>query len=196
MDKEDVSKLKNLLLNKATYLLTKGRIEEGMEKIERFKKTMGIMVPLRTKWINELLGIISEGLGEEHVLEFWRKFAVQRLTSYETESPIKILEDLILVHNALGSNIKNVEEKEDRYILTLDPCGSMGVAMRKNMIDLEKDVTKKAYDFLGNKKGVPYYCVHCVVVGETVPKEKLGRAFWIQDWPLNPEGVCRYNVLK
>ena len=196
MEKETLSDLKNMLLDQAINLLTKGEVDKAVEKIGSLKEALSTVVPFLIVWVNDLLGIIAEELGEDRVFEYWRKFANERFNENYSLSPIERLKFYVTAHNALGSNIKNVEEKKDRYVLTLDPCGSMGAARRRNMINLEKGVTKKAYDFLWDKKGVPYYCIHCVIGGEVVPKEKVGKAFWIQDWPETPEGVCRYNFLK
>ena len=82
-----------------------------------------------------------------------------------------------MAHSGLGSRIKGAEEKEDRYVLTIDPCGSIGAARRQNMIKAG-DCTRQEYKFLWNKKGLPYYCVHCAFVDEVIPKEKQGEVFW------------------
>ena len=181
MEHEELDGIAKLLLDEAISLVKNGNIDKAIEKLESLKEAQRSVVPLLIVWVNELLGIISEKLGEEHVFEYWRKFANERFNANNSLSPFERLKFYVTAHNALGSKIKSIEEKEDRYVLTLDPCGTMGEARRKKLVNLEKDVTKKAYDILWNKKGVPYYCIHCAIGGEVVPKEKLGKAFWIQE---------------
>lgn len=195
MKKEKISDLNNKLLDQAIDLLSGRKIKEGVEKIETLRQSISRLIPMRTVMQNDLLGIIAEELGEERVFAYWREYAEERFDFYKTQSPIQILRSYVIMHNAMESNV-HVEEKEDRYIVTLDPCGGAGAARRRNMITPEKNVTKKVYDFLWNKKGVPYFCVHCAFIGEIIPREKVGKAMWTQDWPESPEGVCRCNILK
>lgn len=196
MEKENQINPAPMLLDEAINLIQQGETAKAIDNIQTLSETLKGVTPLIVVWVNDLLGIIAEELGEERVFDYWREFASQRFQENTTLSPLERLNFYTTAHNALGSTIKSVEEKEDRYVLTLDPCGSMGAARRQGLINPEKGLTKKAYDFLWNKKGVPYYCAHCAIGGEAVPKERLGKAFWTQDWPDNPQGVCRYNFLK
>jgi hypothetical protein len=154
-----------------------------------------MLVPLRTLWVNEALGLVAQELGEERVFEYWRAYAYKRLEQLISQTPFERFKGLVMAHSGLGSEIRSIEETQDSYVLTIDPCGSIGAARRQNMIRAEH-CTKKKYEFLWNKENVPYYCVHCAFVGDVVPREKLGKAFWLQDWPDDPKGVCRYSFLK
>jgi hypothetical protein len=196
MEGEAIRKMKTGLLDEAISLVLEGENNQAIEKINIFKETQVNVIPLLITWVNELLGIIAEELGEEHVFEYWRKFANERFDANNSLTAYERLQFYVDAHNVLGSGIKQVEEKEDCYVLMLDPCGTMGRARRNKLIDLKKDVTKKTYDILWGKKGVPYYCIHCAMGGEIVPVEKNGKAFWLQEWPEKSDGVCCYKFLK
>jgi hypothetical protein len=196
MESEAICNMQTGLLNEAISLVLEGENNQAIDKINIFKKTQENVIPLLITWVNELLGIIAEELGEEHVFAYWRKFANERFEANNSLTANERLQFYVNAHNVLGSRIKQVEEKKDFYVLTLDPCGTMGRARRNKLINLEKDVTKKKYDTLWGKKGVPYYCIHCAIGGEIVPVEKTGKAFWHQEWPETPDGVCCYKFLK
>ena len=67
---------------------------------------------------------------------------------------------------------------------------------RKGLLKPGEGVTKKGYSWSWGKAGVPYYCAHCAIGGMTIPQEKFGKAWFIHDFPDDPQQPCVYNFLK
>lgn len=196
MSSEIASRLGVLFLDQAMAAAREGDFQKMADQVELHRKAQRSLVPVRTFWINETLAYIADKFGEEEVLNIWKEWLTKGFEQFGALGAKGQLERLTASHNSLGSVIKNLEEKEDRYILTLDPCGSGGAMRRKGMLNSGRGVTKKGYSWSWGKAGVPYYCVHCAIGGEIVPQEKLGKVWWIQDYSDDPQGPCIYNFLK
>ena len=85
-----------------------------------------------------------------------------------------------------------VLEEPDRYVITLDPCGTGGRLMRSKQVS----TTKKAYPWSWSKSGVPYYCVHCCMAWEIIPTELRGYPLRINLVPEKPGDPCIHLFYK
>lgn len=196
MSSEIINRVGTLFLDQAMAAAKEGDLQKMSQQIELHREAQRGLVPVRTYWINETLAYIAKKFGEEEVFNIWKSWMDSRFEQFNELGAGGQLERLASAHNSLGSIMKNLEEKEDRYVLTLDPCGSGGVMRRENMLKSGQGVTKKGYPWSWGKTGVPYYCVHCAIAGEIVPRERTGKAWWLQEFPDDPQGVCIYNFLK
>ena len=79
----------------------------------------------------------------------------------------------------------SVVEEPDRYVISQDPCGSMGKLWRTKSVG----TTKKAYPWSWSKSGIPYYCVHCCV-WEIAAIELRGYPERVTLPPEKPEDPC------
>lgn len=196
MGSELVNRLETLFLDQAMAAAKAGDLQKMSEQIELHREAQRNLAPVRTLWINDALDSIAERLGEEEVLNFWKRWLSHGFNKFDSLGAKGQLQRLTGAHNSLGSVVKSVEEKEDRYVLTLDPCGSGGTMRRKGMLEPGKGVTKKGYPWSWGKTGIPYYCVHCAIGGEIIPRERKGKAWYIMDFSEDPNGPCVYNFLK
>jgi hypothetical protein len=105
-----------------------------------------------------------------------------------------------------------LEEHEDRFVLSFDPCGSGGRAQRGDPIEgtpsraeppYEFGVTRADYDWAWNEKGVCYYCAHCCFALERWPAERWGHPVRVVDSPLYPDETsgpepkrCTWTIYK
>lgn len=99
-------------------------------------------------------------------------------------------------------------EEEDRYGIRFDPCGSGQRTLRGDVIEgtparmkppYNWGVTKEAYDWSWNKKGVCYYCAHCCVLMEQMPIDKFGYPIRVVDAPVYEnaqEWKCTWYMYK
>jgi hypothetical protein len=99
-----------------------------------------------------------------------------------------------------------VEEREDRWILRFDPCGSGGRTLHPDDDEgtparMEPPygfaVTTGSHDWAWNSKGVCLYCVHCCQLQERVPIERLGFPLRVVEPPTWPAGgKCTWSIYK
>jgi hypothetical protein len=105
-----------------------------------------------------------------------------------------------------------LEEHEDRFVLSFDPCGSGGRAQRGDPVEgtgsraeppYEFGVTGAEYDWAWNEKGVCYYCAHCCLALERWPAEQWGHPLRVVDSPLYPHETagaepkkCTWTIYK
>jgi len=91
-----------------------------------------------------------------------------------------------------------LEEDDEKFTFTMDPCGSGGRLWRKRTYEPPRSlaVTSKAYPWSFNRAGLPYYCVHCTFLNESMPMQYLGFPTWPVDPPAGAEDECRWYVYK
>ncbi len=196
MDSDIASRLGTLFLDQAMAAAGEGDHQKMSEQIELHRSAQRSLAPVRTLWINDALARIADKVGEEEVLNLWREWLSFGFERFDALGAKGQLERLAGSHNSLGSAIKSVEEKEDRYVLTLDPCDSGGLMRRKGMLATDRGVTKKGYPWSWGRAGVPYYCAHCAIGGEIIPMERKGKAWYTMEFPDDPQAPCVYNFLK
>lgn len=97
-----------------------------------------------------------------------------------------------------------IVEDEEKYSLILDPCGSGGRMRRGDPVDGSPSrlgepyrfgATQEAHDWCWNRKGVPYYCVHCAV-NELLPMEWGGHPMWITEYDDDAAKPCVWHIYK
>ena len=104
-----------------------------------------------------------------------------------------------------------LEEHDDRWVISFDPCGSGGRGQRGDDIEGTPSrsdppygfaVTTEPHDWAGNEVGVCLYCAHCVVALQKWPMEQWGAPVRVVDPPLHPAETvesrkqCQWTVYK
>ncbi|HSO28456.1 MAG TPA: hypothetical protein VLS28_01015 [Candidatus Sulfomarinibacteraceae bacterium] len=105
-----------------------------------------------------------------------------------------------------------LEEFEDRWELSFDPCGSGGRQVRGDEIEgtgsrvlapYEFGVTQEPHPWSWNETGVCYYCAHCNLTLSTLPAERWGHPVRTVEPPLwrgpdDPQTrkACKWTVWK
>lgn len=196
MSDDMIGRLGTLFLNQAMKAAEAGDLGEMAHQIGAHQGAQQRLAPVRTLWINDLFDYVAEKFGEEEVFNLWVKWLAHGYERFDALGVEGRLEWMVGAHNSLGSVIKGIEEKEDRYVLTLDPCGSGGLMRSKGLLEEGKGVTREGHPWSWGKTGVPYYCAHCVIGGELVPREKLGKVWYLMDYSDEPTGGCVYNFIK
>jgi len=153
-------------------------------------------------WASETY--IADNLGEEALYQ-----AVRKMVEQPGYRGLNILstEDYVLLRaeseraqrsgpNEMGDI--TVTEEEDKYVISLDPCGSGGRMRREGRAEPPYNYgkTKKAYPWSWGKVGVPYYCLHCCIWSEILPIEQLGYPHRITAYSDNPNDPCAFYIYK
>ena len=105
-----------------------------------------------------------------------------------------------------------IDEHDDRFVISFDPCGSGGRSQRGDAIEgtgprpeppYDFGVTNEEHDWAWNEKGVCYYCAHCCFALEQWPAKNWGHPLRVVDSPLYPaetEGAnpkkCTWTIYK
>jgi hypothetical protein len=106
----------------------------------------------------------------------------------------------------------DVDEYDDRVVISFDPCGSGGRQQRGDPIEdtpsraeapYEFGVTTEEHDWAWNEKGVCYYCSHCCFALEYWPAKTWGHPLRVVDSPLYPDETsgpspkkCTWTIYK
>lgn len=106
----------------------------------------------------------------------------------------------------------DVDEYEDRVVISFDPCGSGGRQQRGDVIEgtpsraeppYDFGVTQQEHDWAWNEKGVCYYCSHCCFALEYWPARNWGHPLRVVDSPLYPDETrgpspkkCTWTIYK
>lgn len=109
-------------------------------------------------------------------------------------------------HRGHGSDF-HVEQDEEKSVFVVKCCGSGGVMMKEGKFEdagrhpLRGCITKNAYPWSFEQKGVSYYCAHCAVWFDSryMPKEWQAPSIFSQEYNLQfdkdgePTGkVCKH----
>lgn len=191
---DDIEDLGIPSLSLVRQAIQAGRFDEALEFLDYASSVAPPVQDLIIGLVNTFITHIAS-FGEEEVERAWRQ-AFGPITTgwvHVTPSTMELLQRLAEDHrDGHYSNFKVVEE-QDRYVVTLDPCGTGGRLKRKKDIA----VTKQAYPWSWGKSGVPYYCTHCCLGWEIIPIEERGYPICIVQCADKPEEPCyRYFYKK
>lgn len=98
-----------------------------------------------------------------------------------------------------------VDEQDDRFVISFDPCGSGGRGQRGDAIEgtgsrseppYDFGVTTEKHDWAWNETGVCYYCAHCCFALEYWPAKNWGHPLRVVDSPLYPDETSGPNPKK
>jgi hypothetical protein len=143
-------------------------------------------------------------LGEEHLGDLWRTLQADGIAAYArydlSANPWARSRTLLLqtaiegMHGHLGGprgrGEVDVAEHADRVELRFSPCGSGGRIREAERFG----VTTERHDWAWNEKGVCHYCVHCCVLQQLEPIDRLGYPARVIDPPLRPGDDCTWTV--
>lgn len=165
-------------------------------------------------WTYADLDYVAKKYGEEEIPLMLRyAFGVLGKSVYKA-SATTTLEDIILRSAELNRSHRagpketghlDISEDEDRYVMSLNPCGSGGRMRRGGGPDgnpsrteppFNLGKTSKPYPWSWSKAGVPYYCVHCCVWNEQLSIEAVGYPIRVTDYCKDPDKPCGFIFYK
>lgn len=165
-------------------------------------------------WVWGLLTAFRDELGEDRMEEVYRATLEEWMTArYAKLGELSQREMFELTIEGMRghfcgtghSGVIEVDEDEDTWVLSFDPCGSGG-RMRRGDPELGQTprteppfsfgVTERAHDWSWKQEGVCLYCAHCSVCNEILPIERLGAPMRTTEYPKTPDDRCRWIVYK
>lgn len=98
-----------------------------------------------------------------------------------------------------------LEELDDRFTLSFDPCGTGGRSLRPDAIEGTPpraeapygwSVSEEPHSWNHYEPGVCLYCAHCIVLQEEMPIDRFGYPVRVIDPPRGPKDKCRWQLFK
>jgi len=194
--------------------IDKGDYEEAKNLNRTSLNEFKALHDLYCDWVWDMLSKISDRFGENEVYTILRatqeKWMLKRTWKAFSKMDVKTQVDLtaeVMRTHRCGPKQDGeliISEDQEKYSITMDPCGSGGRMRRGDPIDgtpsrlgppYNFGVTKQKHSWSWGKKGVPLYCTHCAV-NEILPIEWGGYPLWVTDYNQDEKQPCRWLFYK
>jgi hypothetical protein len=150
--------------------------------------------------------VAVEQLGERQLGALWQELEADAIEAYdrydlrrapwERSFPIVVQTAIEGMHGHLGGprgrGEVEVTDHGDRLELSFAPCGSGGRIRAAERFG----VTRERHDWAWNETGVCHYCVHCCVLMQLEPIDRLGYSIRVIDPPLEPGEPCSWTIYR
>lgn len=191
-----------------------GRHDEAKKLARMTHEETKPLHDLYCDWVWDLLTKIGDKFGESRVYEMLRatqetwmlRRTWKAFTKMPVERQVQLTTEMMRAHRCGPNQDGTVEVTEDdeKFSITMDPCGSGGRMRRGDPVDgtpsrlgppYNFGKTKEAHDWSWGRKDVPYYCVHCAV-NELLPIEWGGYPLWVTDYDPDHSKPCVWRFYK
>lgn len=168
---------------------------------------------LLVAWVQDLLSYCAETWGEEAVLETilhtHQSIWGDRYEKWDQMTPWEKV--ALTVEGMRGGHFSGVRrrgdmqvfEEEDRFVISMDPCGSGGVVRRGDPETgrgpypiTDHGTNREPHLWTWQKTGVHWYCSHCSIAMEWLPGRKRGHPLRPLDHTLDHDAPCVWYVYK
>jgi hypothetical protein len=197
-------------LRQAYEALDRGEIEEAKKIVEYARLEWQVVHDMYVNWSWSFFTYIADTYGEEELEKAYRSILGSYYRSrYDKAMAADVTTQLRLTVEGLRGHLMGpgrqgeikVTEEEDRYVLSLDPCGSGGVARQRVESGHEPNpqlfgFSKQPHSWTWGKERVCYYCGHCTFVNEILAIEHYGHPMRVTEYPENAEDPCLWYVYK
>jgi hypothetical protein len=211
-NKEQIYELTTPVAIRIMKSIRQKKINEARDLCDLLKEERIVLHDLFADFCVALFTWIGRNLGEERLQDMFIFCFEQsaRRQLYDLYDPalkrgleaFLIARDSWVAHSCSGAGEHGgafrLEEDDEKFTFILDPCGSGGRLWRKHRYEAPFDfsVTEHAYPWSYDRKGFPYYCIHCFFMNELLPYRHLGYINWPVDPPEHPMDVCRWYLYK
>ncbi|HEY2651374.1 MAG TPA: hypothetical protein VGI50_05595 [Solirubrobacteraceae bacterium] len=203
------------------------RIGRGLDGLDGLREGWRKLHDRYVDLISGLLAFIARRFGEDalepcyrHVLEPYIAERYMPFDLRERAYEDTLYRNLYTTFEAMRAHLcgpdrrgeLELEEDDDKWVISFDPCGSGGRSNRGDPIEgtpprpqppYEFGVTTKEHDWAWNETGVCHYCAHCCFALELLPAERWGHPVRVVDSPLYPDETsgdapqkCTWTVYK
>ncbi|WP_156289676.1 hypothetical protein [Oceanobacillus salinisoli] len=169
----------------------------------------GIIHDLLVESVAALFTFIGERFGEKEVGkaievltgEGWKE-SFEQINERDRKSVVLALAATWRAHSTgeVGPEAGSftVEEDEEKFTFSLDPCGSGQRLVRRGYYDEPAKLgkTKKAHPWSFNRENFPYYCAHCTYMNEILPMKWSGTPVYPLDPPDDFSNPCTWYFYK
>ena len=209
--KDKLAEFSKDFMGLAMEALEEGDIEKAKHWIRRQDQTKDMLHDLYLHWVTALLDRIYRRWGEDEAVESLREtvrqwvvpFARLKAQLLEKGGVAAYMEFLIdaLRQHSMYPNL-TVEEDDEKFILTMQPCGSGGRLIDSGAYEgpLGYAKLKKPGAHTWGETDLPIYCAHCPWAQEIFPVSEVGEGMqlWIHasPFPKKPGDPCVQYVYK
>lgn len=197
-------------LKKAFEAMEQGDLNEAKRIAEYARLEWQVVHDMYVNWSWSFFTYIAANYGEAELEKAFRSI----LGSYYKQRYDKVMAadvktQLQLTVEGLRGHLMGpgrqgeiaIEETKDFYKLTLEPCGSGGVARQRVESGNEPQpqhfgYSQEAHPWTWGKKNVCYYCSHCTMVNEVMAIEHYGHPMRITEYPEDPNSPCVWKIYK
>ena len=195
MEKQELEELKVSIYEKLRRAIEKGDKEKALELLSEIDVNRKKYLDFPLSMVDYLFTLGAEKIGEEFVNEANRIFAEQKqypaldwaLGSVNIED--KLRKRAYIWTSLHGANIEKLTEDEEKFTIKVK-CPTGGSIVLKE----EHGKTKKAHPWSLGRKGLSYYCAHCVISMEVISMERFGYPAWV-NMP-SADGRCTQYIYK
>ena len=185
---------------KAIEAVKAGNKEEAIAYIEELDQLFRPLHDRYGNWIEYLLDLVAERIGEEAVEEALRGLGIEIYGSWSSLVPTMTSEEIArffaIVHRVHNSTF-HVEENDEKFTLVIPHCGSGGRIQKEG----KTRTTTKSYPWSFNQEGINYYCCHCPIHVDLFKEHGCNRIEVQVNKQVDEEGkpigiACKYIVYK
>ncbi|MCK5571877.1 MAG: hypothetical protein KAJ12_03920 [Bacteroidetes bacterium] len=197
-------------LKRAYEAIDRGDIEGAKRIVEYARLEWQVVHDMYVNWSWSFFTYIAQNYGEEELEKAYRGILGSYYRSrYDKVMASDVKTQLQLTVEGLRGHLMgdrrqgeiDVVEEEDRYVLTLDPCGSGGVARQRVESGNEQNPELFGYSsqpqgWTWGKEKVCHYCGHCAFVNEILAIENYGHPMRVTEYPDNADDACVWYIYK
>ena len=187
LSQEEMERMGTPRADRAKSAVEEGDREKALKEIQGMFNEFLSMHDLMRDWIASLYTFIYKNYGEDALYEanhmacsFWLKGFLEK---YAEADPRR--RALMLAAGFRGHLVPlKVEEDQEKFTLTMLPCGSGGKLVLEGKYEPVGEVARveRAQPQTLSKKNFPIYCTHCAFQ-EILSIEKYGYPMFITDCP-------------
>jgi hypothetical protein len=170
-----------------------GRVDDALELLDYGCEIDKMLLDTLISYLDDALTFMAQTMGEDAAFEFVRRRYAPRVADMLAKAPDALSAMQREVENQRGHFAEIVvTEDDEKYTVTLDPCGTGGRLRRT------KDVarTQEPHPWSWGKSGVPYYCAHCTMMWEILPIEERGYPISVFLPPEQDQDACVHLYYK
>jgi hypothetical protein len=193
--------------------IEKGDKAAAMDWLDKMRLEFKNPHDLLVGWVQDMLSYCADSWGEDAVLETilhtHQSIWGDRYEKWDQMTPREKV--ALTVEGMRGGHFSgprrrgdmDVWEEDDRFVISMDPCGSGGVARRGDPETgrapypiSDHGTNHESHLWTWQKTGVHWYCSHCSIAMEWLPGRKRGHPLRPLDHTLDHDAPCVWYVYK
>ncbi|MBW1893836.1 MAG: hypothetical protein JRF40_07110 [Deltaproteobacteria bacterium] len=193
-------------------LIKQKRVDEAIQHCEDMKGSQILLHDFFADSCMFLWSWVGDNMGEETVEQMFRYiFSQSAKRQYFDAAGAQVMPHLTIdllarswrAHSCFGAGEHpgsfSITEDDEKFTFHLHPCGSGARLWRKGLYEKGEGgkVSEKIHTWTYQRKGFPYYCIHCSFLNEILPYESdYGFLLWPVDPLKNKDDECAWHVYK
>ena len=188
---------------KAVEAIKAGKTEEALSYLNGVYEQFHALHDAYSNDVSMLEGALAQSRGDRWYEAFERKKVFGLLgPKYQRYRGMSVEQRVEAICNSMRAHYSefHVEEDESKFVVVITGCGAGGRLVRDGVAKRQDAITKKAYPWVFNRAGFPYYCVHAYFMNELFKEIGLkieveyGRQY--DDKGNKIDEPCKYLVYK